>query len=605
MEGVFGWCHFLKTQCTASLARTPDASSRRLEIERKSLTIKYLCQRYLLFAAAILLPVGMVRGGEATMIESPALLLKAAGIFAKTSPDQAAAWTEAGIRSALIVRFGRLLPDALPADDRTQLATLLQDSSAEAGDALEKAVASFPLAEDLVFDGQRYAGANLRFIDSMLGKSGRPIAFDRTLPELLVPLTTEAEAALTEKRAQFQSAEEGRPLREAAAKVHGEAGAATLFADGQFLRSYTGRFDDLYFHLFQNGNGASALAFGALTDGLGARTYRPVNGICGKVAVPAPGFDLNDILSDGGKSAVARYLQTAGPGRAGEPFKGFAFRVLPSLIGKVRTLASGDRFTASHPEILRALRSREHFYPIQVPPLYRSPDRFLGWAGSLFIPVAAVNPPLPPGAADSWYPLPQGAGRAPADVAADGNASAQLFESSSTPGLVWEDPQLSNLLADPETKTPPSGPASENRATPPNDPRLHGPSGRFIAVITPTAEEAARYLAAIADNDETLRAIEQARGTARLLRQFIASVGPAEGNGSSETADVQRAIAADLASLDRRQTVLDQRLQKALTERASVRTELEKTLTLDRVLPLQTLGKKAPEAENDGGRLSL
>jgi hypothetical protein len=561
-----------------------------------------------------------VRAADAPAATSPPLLLKQADVGG--SPAEAklgAVWREAGIRSVLLLRFGRLLPDNFPAAEQKRVAAFLQDPATDQEGVMAKMVAIFPSANDLSFDGQRYAGANLSYIDSMLGKSGRPIAFDRALPTLLVPITPEAEAALTEQRTGFQSNGGTRKVRETVEQTQGSEASAALFADGQFLRAYAGRFDDLYFHLFQNGNGASAMAFAALTDGLGERTYQPVQGIGRKGANPAAGFDLNDILSDGGKAAVRRYL-SAQSDRAAEPFKGFAFRILPTMIARARTLPPGARLAASQAEISRALRARQHFYPTQVPPLYSSPDRFLGWAGSFFIPVAN-HPALPPGAADSWYPLPQRDSRAPGESAAESASSVQLFESSSAPEvsdtseMVWEDPQLSNLLADPEAKAgTPAGksPTPAPDATVPKaetDPRLRPGTTRLIAAVTPTVEEAAEYLAAIAASDARLREIEQARGQLRLLREFIALARAASPDAGGKAAaglqEVQRAMSADLATFERLENELGGSLQAALQQRADVRSTLVDRLTRDRVKPLQAIGKKAAAAEQSAHRLTL
>jgi len=564
----------------------------------------------LLFATAAVL--SRARGQEGALASSPQILLQAAAASASAQTSSkkgcAAAWRETGIKSLLLIRHGRLLPDGLAAAELERLAAALLQPDPSNTSSEQELPATLPAADDLVFDGQRYTGGNLSYIDSMLGKSGRPIAFDRELPALLVPLTPEAEVALAEKRVTFQADAGTRQSREAADQTYGEGAAALMGADGQFLRAYSGRFDDLYFHLFQNGNGPSALAFCGLADGLAERVYQPVHGIGRRSAASPARFDLDDILSDGAKSAVLRHLRAAS-GPVAEPFQEFAFRVLPSVVTKARALPPGTRFTATHAEILRALRSRQHLYPTRVPPLYRSPDRFLGWTGSFFMPVAN-GPALPPGATDSWYPLPEQGGRAASDQAAEGASSALLFESSSTPDIVWEDPQLSNLLADPEAPGGPRQTPANRAGTPPSsnprvasDPRRRAIHARLLAIVTPTAEEAREYFAAIATSDEKLRAIEQTRGRIRLLRQFVESArtaspdtAPAETNAPSFQ-HLQQTVKADLASFEQRESDLAARLQVALQERADLRSELESQLVRDRVRPLQTLGKEAGEAE--------
>ncbi len=559
--------------------------------------MKSLADRILTRAlfGALLACTPLSRAQESPLATSPQIFLQLAA-----PTDAKPAWRTAGIKTELLIRHGRLLPEGLAAGDEQRLAEALRATLPAEENPHQALLATLPRADDLVFDGQRYVGGNLGYIDSMLGKSRRPLAFDRELPTLLVPLTPAAEAALVEQRAIFQANAETEKTRAHADRTYGAGTAALMLADGQFLRAYAGRFDDLYFHLFQNGNTASGLAFTGLADGLGNRAYRPLIGLLPRDAAAPAAFDLSDILTGGGKSAVRRFLQTKSA-RSSEPFQGFAFRVLPSIVAKARALPAGARFTAAHEEILRALKSRQHFYPTRVPPLYRTPDRFLGQAGSFFWPVAN-GPTLPPGAADSWYPLPAPTtGEARAELAEDGAASARLFESSSTPDIVWEDPQLSNLLADPATagRTHPRSAPSES---PSEDPRRRGANVRWIAVVTPTAEEANEYLAAIAASDETVRAIEQARGRLRLLRQFIihgrdASDLTAAARGDALIRSLEQAIAADLAAFAQQESVLEERLQASLQVRADLRSALEQRLRRDRVPLLESLGQKPAETE--------
>ena len=577
-----------------------------------SARVRWFSVRWILTPVVCLLGV-ITRGAESAALRSPTILLQSAVDSTPSNPATAAR-IEAGIRSALLVVHGRVLPDDLPQEKLERLAAGLRNLEKAEGTAFEAELEALPKADDLSFDGQRYLGGNLACIDSVLGQSKRPVAFDRAVPTLLVPIAPEAEAALLERRASFQGDFDHRELRSAATQAFGGNAATLMFADGQFLRPYIGRFDDLYFHLFQNGNGASAMAFCGLADGLGQRTYQPVLGITPTTSNATAPFDLGDILTDGGKTAVRRYL---GPGRTSEPFKAFAFRVFPTVVAKAHTLKTGARFTVSQAEMVRALRARQHFYPTQVPPLYRSPDRFLGWNDYSFFPVANKGPALPPGAAESWYPLPQRNSRAAADTASEGAASAQLFESSSAVDIVWEDPQLSSLLSDPDERpasprTPPAqapiakapvpAPATENPA--PNagtDPRLRGAPTRLIAIVTPRAVEAREYLAGIVASDERIRAIERERGRVRLLREFIGNqdIAPAADR------DLQEAIRADMALLEERDGALETGLQQALQQRAGLRAELTTRLLRDRVRPLEELGKKPSESPVGPGSSAL
>ena len=549
------------------------------------------------------------RGEHDLLLDSPRLML---GLAAESrtdtkedNPGAARVW-ESGLRCEILTRQARLLPEGLSEDAKARLVSELLKPHDPSEPGLRESVASFPGVDELDYDGERYVGGNLNFIDSILSETGRPIAFDRELPAILVPLSPEAEGILNERRLEFQKATEAGKAGKEAKQSSGSQSGSGMFAEGQFLRTYVGRFDDLYFHLFQHGNGASALAFCALADGLVGRVYHPVFGLLRQATAPVAPYDLDDILADGAKAAVQRHFGAAS-GRAEEPFHRFAYRLVPGLVGKAHRLRPGARIIATRMEIQQALQTTQRLYPTRVPPLYRSPDRFLGWSGSLFIPVANA-PTLPPGAANSWYPLPERAGQTTAESSADDVASEQLFESSSTSDLVWEDPQFSDLLADPGDRNAGRTGALHERSAgaSPNpqvesDPRRRVAVARLIAIVTPQSEEARQYATAIASNDEMVRAIERRRGRVRLLSQFIesaenTSTGAALEKKSGQAAAVlHEAITRDLASLAQREQDLVALLQEALHERGKVRGELEERLR-DRARQLQSLGKPPANA---------
>jgi hypothetical protein len=122
-------------------------------------------------------------------------------------------------------------------------------------------------------------------------------------------------------------------------------------------------------------------------------------------------------------------------------------------------------------------------------------------------------------------------------------------------------------------------------------------------VITPTAEEANTYHAAIATSDDQLRGIERTRGRIRLLHEFIGSAQVASANSVPEKRTtlsferLRQVMTVDLEALEQRESDLAAALQAALQERANLRSELENRLLRDRVAPLQALGKKPGEGE--------
>ena len=559
----------------------------------------------------------------------------------------------AAVRCEALLRFGRLIPEDATAEQIRQLVQILKPGGKADGEGIRALMDTFPPADQLLFDGEGYEGGNFGFIDAIIGAQGRPIAFDREPPMFLVPLTAGAEEALCKKRDAFQTRRNPRVLREVggdAAPAEDATGGASpadmMFEDGEFLRPYCGRFDDLYFHLYQNGNAVSALAFSAVADGLSERRYHPLMGLVDQKAGPPERFDLNDILSDGGLSAIRTYGAQNGA-RETTAFKGFAYRVVPLIVKRVGAASPGDILKVDSADALRAMRSGQRLYPTRVPPLYLSPDRFLGWTGSFCIPVVnGVS--LPQQTMDSYCPLPN---RNPDDGdetrAGNSGVSDRLFQSSSTNQLNWEDPQDSDLLSDaresrgrkrsaekspaPATRTSrmpgaknragfmsaprPSDlvrgdsqtgrsasgsgaqpePPSENESHPSKEERTHSvPPTRLIAVVTPDTAETVAYFSAIQSNDDRLRAAEQMLGRAQRLRSELKVALSSLPEESGE--DLTRTIADDLASLDRNEREIRSELLNALSDRASVRTLLERRLLEERIAPLRALGKKEEKA---------
>jgi hypothetical protein len=211
--------------------------------------------------------------------------------------------------------------------------------------------------------------------------------------------------------------------------------------------------------------------------------------------------------------------------------------------------------------------------------------------------------------------LPQRGELTGSEQIVDGDSSAQLFASSSTAAVEWEEP--TQLLVDPGTPAEaakeeqsvqppqPGGPAVRvlpaipvhpaEPAAPPQsaDPRRRAAPRRLIAVVTPTVSESREYAAAISASDEKVRALVQKLGRIGMLRTFL---GTKDGtSGELAAGELQQAIDSDLAALKLREAEFNAGLQAALSERADLRSRLEEQLK-QRARPLQALGRN-PEAD--------
>ena len=574
----------------------------------------------------------------------PTCLLAALPEISLTSPeklllideaqDRDGAISVAAVSCEILMRFGRLIPENAAAEQIRQLAQMLRPGTKADENGIPALVKDFPPADKLLFDGEGYAGGNFGFIDAIIGAQGRPIALDREPPMFLVPLPAGAAEALSKRREAFQVRRNPHVLHEidvdSSLSPDGAGGAPPaemMSEDGEYIRPYCGRFDDLYFHLFQNGNAVSALAFLAVADELSERRYHPLTGLVDQKIGPPLRFNLNDILSSGGLSAIRAYVSRIGA-RETTAFKGFAYRVMPLIVERVGASNPGDVLKVEAADVLRAMHGGQRLYPTLVPPLYVSPDRFFGWAGSLCVPVVDRFS-LPQGSMDSYCPLPnRNTNNRDETRTEDKNASDGLFMSSSTSELMWEDPQNSDLLSDPRElkkrkrssklqrgKTGTGGfltvprpsdlnregrqtgetapafdPSRLNESPSAKDDRTHSmPPFRLIAVVTPTSADTAAYFAAIQSNDDRLRAAEQLLGRTQKLRSELKRARASLTGGSG--GDLAQAIADDLTSLDRWEKETRAELLNALGDRADVRALLERRLLEERIPSLQSLGK--------------
>lgn len=514
------------------------------------------------------------------LVSTPALLA------AKSSDHDAL--PALAVRNEVLLRFDRLVPPNVPPEEITALAsTFAEPATAERDTALKAMTAGYPAADDLSFDGEKYSGGNFAFIDSMIGMTGRPIALDRALPMWLVPLSPAGETALTTLHDKFQAAKSSATVMGATARLlapaGGDAGAAVtlLFADGSYVRSYCGRFDDLYFHLYQNGNGLSAVAFQAIADGLTLRRYHPLAGLVPAALAPEARFDLSDILSNGGRAAIGKWEASQGD-LSGRALATFSYRILPHISARLAAARPGTSITVSQQEFVQALSSRRTLYPVGVPPLYRSAARFFGFNPGRLLAVADhSSPAVSKDQMDALYPLPEPEFPGTDDPAkADQKSSAELFSSSTASDITWEDPGDSKLLADSDAA------GAQSSATPSApqevDPRFLPAERHLIAVVTATAREATDYFTAIKASDEKLRANQRID---RRLRSIQAAL---TGADTSQSPAAAAAIKTDLATLG---PLIDQNAGERLTllrERLAIRTDLETRIRGERLDALKS-----------------
>ncbi|MFM8364160.1 MAG: hypothetical protein ACKOAS_03320 [Verrucomicrobiota bacterium] len=296
--------------------------------------------------------------------------------------------TRAALSILLLSRFNRLLPASTSPEQLDELAAAFLTEKPE---PLRQAALAkrLPPADSLIFDGSRLAGGNFRNIDAIMGLDGRPIALDRELPAWIVPLEPAAVSALESEKSRFQQNPASAPIADLTNRIYQADVGSNLVADGLFLRPYSGRVDDLYCHLVQDGNRSTPLDFFAILDSLPPRLYSPVSGTTARPSVPAGKVNLSDILTGGSLLAVQKFRSENPKANIRNPFKGFAVRVLPLLGPTLRETPSGQSLRVSRDLMQRTLGNPRRFTPGKVPPLFNDPSRFLGrWADPRYLRAA-------------------------------------------------------------------------------------------------------------------------------------------------------------------------------------------------------------------------
>lgn len=338
--------------------------------------------------AVFLLSNSSLRAENPGVLERSASTATELARAARNLPDsERLKTTQAALSIILLLKFDRLLP-SLPPTALNQVADIFFGENPDPTEQ-EAVAARFPPADTLIFDGSRLLGGNFRDIDSLIGLSGRPIAFDRELPTWIVPLESARAQALDSTRAAGFSPQEFSELRNIFNQIHTADVSEHLVTDGILLRPYAGKMDDLYHELVQKGGRDGQLDYFAILDSLPSRQYSPIAGTAAREFVPPPKVSLSNIVSGGALKAIQTF-KTANPrDSVRNPFKGLAVRTRPYIGEQLRKTAPGSTLNLSGELMRRAISDPRRFSPPKAPPLFHDPSRFLGqWEDPRFIFVA-------------------------------------------------------------------------------------------------------------------------------------------------------------------------------------------------------------------------
>ena len=393
----------------------------------------------------------------------PLLLLAAAWLRAdesaslahslwETSPETRASLARPVLSLVLLSEHARLLPkDASPT-----LLEMLATHCMAPNSQLPPSLASLlPPADSRFFNGTSLSGGNFAAHDSLISLRGQPVAFDRQIPTLLVPLKESESPVLEELRASFQERPETAPLRERTNRLLQAQLGEALADDGLLLRPYAGKLDDLYVRLFQEGDTASQTRLLALLETLPDRTYHPVSGSGPQSSVPPLPFSLSDMLSGGGLSALRQFALENPNSKIRNPFSGIALHLL-SLLDPTPN-PPGSSLSVTHETMRRALQSSRRFSPPEVKPLFRDPSRFLGSSTPAFLPVKN-GPFLSREEVEKELPLPQ---------SLEDPAANEAFRGP----VYWENPANNPLLPNAPNQLVPATPAGKSQPPPASQPQ--------------------------------------------------------------------------------------------------------------------------------------
>lgn len=493
----------------------------------------------------------------------------------------------------LLERYGRLLPESLPAARRRELEDTLFSETASP-EVQQAAADTLPPADSLVFDGKRLSGGNFRYIDALISQEGRPLAMDRQIPMIMVPLSREGAESLAKARDTYRTSAETETARLKTDRLHVVPLSPQLAADGILLRPYAGRLDDWYYRLVQEGDVPKQIQFYATIEALPERTYHPLTGLGHHSTVPPVFFNMSDVFSNGAFNAVRSGNQ---PGR--NPFMGYAGRVIPFMAQALGPFTPGSEFVVPKEVVSRVTRDRRRFAPPPVPPIFRDPGRFLG----------ALEQP-------EWIRC----ANAPALTRAEIEAEAQLPTKTAEPATneilansdlsYWENPNsgdaavpvLPAIPVDPTPSNqsargrggkniptaPKAAPEDSAPATPPPAPTWH------VAIVTPTVEDSENYIQelvgseiAISENASALcRTVNSLRWIREVLSLQDGAPAPAPNPAAEEPApDATR----ELARLQVRLEQLQKERLSALAQRSALRRAMEEKIRAEQLPKLKAL----------------
>lgn len=418
---------------------------------------------------------------------------------------------------ALLEQCGRLLPDDCPAEKIEELAAALAQGADPAG--LEK----LPPADDLVLMDGRLQGGNFKFFDYLVGIDHRPLALDRNLPVVVVPLGKDATDTMEKRKFEFQTSAETGLIRAREDRFHMQKVSKMFVADGLAMRPYAGRADDWYYRLVQEGTPYTQLQFYAMIEGWPDRAYHPLTGMGASESAPPVWFNTSDLLSHHALSAV-RTAIAAGADLKRNPFEGLALRVLPYCEREFSQLETGVELGVPPNALAQARTRGSRLAPPTVSPIFHDPSRFLGmlerneW-------IQARNP-LPSSSVPALEPeLPM--------------RSPTLEEASAV--TYWEDPKAVVIPPVPgempggASRAPAAGPgpatastpgAAAPAATPPPAPAPSQATYR-VAVLLPKIDEAETYVQTIAANEASLTENAASLQRATHVAQWIGQLMPA------------------------------------------------------------------------------
>lgn len=248
----------------------------------------------------------------------------------------------------MLAQFGKVVSQDI---DKKKLADGMQQllQNKQSNSLLDSITENF---SGLSYDGKKFNGSNADFVQDIVGYLGEPLALDEALPQVILPVSTQASQGLSRLKKQFQrDSDNASSLCQATAAFLGGGGAKSavnnLMQDGVFLRKAC-NLDSAFTNRVVRGSGPMRTAFYAAVQAGNQFAYDPLIGNTAQNGSTEAPFNLDNVFSNGAFDAIAKYLNQQGSIRSiFNTYFGYARTLAPVLEKELGNVEPGKRLVVT------------------------------------------------------------------------------------------------------------------------------------------------------------------------------------------------------------------------------------------------------------------